>query len=309
MRTVRCGKFGNMLMLAAMAAVVGASPASACACGCGNFEIGNLFPNQQGAAVFAEYDFMDQSRNWSGGSQAPAGDNEDKDIRTDFVTLGGQYLFASGFGARLEVPFWNRHFATTESGSYEAVDNAALGDIRLTAVYSGFLEDRSTGVTVGVKFASGDFTDPRFDRDTAIGSGSTDLMLGAYRRGSFDTLGTWRYFLQARYQLSVATQGGYHPGSEWNGVAGVSYDAGLVGGVDIAPMLQLIGSIRRHDGGWAADPLNSGYSQILVSPGVDLGFGNWVAHADVELPVFRNVVGNQLVAPVLLKLSLAYLFE
>jgi len=298
-------------MFAVLAFAIGAwpSPAAACACGCGVFEIGNLFPTQAGGAVFTEYDFMDQNRNWSRASRAPAGGNDDKDIRTDFVTLGGQYLSASGLGAMLEVPFWNRRFATAGSGSLEAFNNTALGDIRLTGVYSGFFEDRGTGVTVGVKFASGDFSDPNFDRDTSIGSGSTDLMLGAYHRGAFDTFGLWRYFVQGRYQFPLATQAGYHPGVEWNGIAGVSYDAGIVAGADVAPMLQLIASTRRHDGGPEADPLNSGYSELLIAPGLDIGAGNWVVHGEAALPILRNVIGNQLVAPVLLKFSVAYLFE
>lgn len=291
-------------------AIIGAPlPVNACACGCGSFEIGNLFPTQAGGAAFAEYDFMDQSQNWSRASRAPADQNDDKDIRTDFVTFGEQYLSASGFGAMLEVPFWNRHFATAESGSLEAFNHASLGDIRLTGVYSGFFDDRSSGVTVGIKFASGDFSDPHFDRDTAIGSGSTDIMLGAYHRGAFDALGMWRYFVQGRYQFPLATQGGYRPGPEWNGIVGVSYDAGAFVGADIAPILQLIASMRRHDGGWAADPLNSGYSRLLVAPGLDLGIGNWVVHAEADLPIFQNVIGNQLVAPVLVKFSIARLLQ
>lgn len=252
---------------------------------------------------------MDQNRNWSRASHAPAADNDDKDIRTDFVTFGGQYLSASGFGAMLEVPFWSRHFATSDSDSLESFDHAALGDIRLTGVYSGFFDDRSTGVTVGLKFASGDFSDPNFDRDTAIGSGSTDLMLGGFHRGAFDAFGMWRYFVQARYQFPLATQGDYHPGSEWNGIIGISYDAGVIAGADIAPIIQLIGSTRRYDSGSVADPLNSGYSRLLLAPGADLGIGNWVVHGEADFPVFQNVVGNQLVAPVLLKFSVAYLFE
>lgn len=288
---------------------VAVRPAHACACGCGSFEIGNLFPDQAGGAAFVEYDFMDQNRNWSRASRAPATDNDDKEIRTDFVTFGGQYLSASGFGAMLEVPFWNRHFATAESGTLEAFNHSALGDIRLTGVHSGFFEDHSTGVTVGLKFASGDFSDPNFDRDTAIGSGSTDLMLGAYQRGTFDTFGLWRYFVQGRYQFPFATQGGYRPGAEWNGILGVSYDAGMFAGADIAPVLQLIASTRRRDSGEAADPLNSGFSRLLLAPSVDVGIGNWVIHGEADFPVLQNVIGNQLVAPVLFKFSVAYLFE
>jgi len=49
----------------------------ACACGCGIFDVGtaSMFPTQQGGMVWTEYDFMDQNKNWSGTSQAPADNN------------------------------------------------------------------------------------------------------------------------------------------------------------------------------------------------------------------------------------------
>lgn len=281
-----------------------AAPAFACACGCGVFDIGNVFTDQPGGSVYAEYDYMDQSRNWHGLARAPAADNGDKDIRTGFFTLGGQYLFASGFGVGVEVPFWSRHFVTADGGAPESFDHAALGDIRITGVYSGFFENRGTGVTLGVKLPSGDFTYPGFDRDTEIGTGSTDLMFGAYHRGTLDAFGLWRYFVQGRYEAAFATQGGYRPGNEFDGVAAVSYDAGMLGGIDIAPMLQFVGSVRHHDSGSAADPFNTGYTRLLLAPGIDFGFRNFVWHAEVGLPVYQNVIGDQLVAPVLFKTSI-----
>jgi len=280
----------------------------ACACGCGVFDIGNLFPNQPGGAVWVEYDYMDQNQNWHGGSQAPASDNQDKNIRTNFMTVGGQYLFDSGFAVMAELPYWQRHFATVSDGPFETFDHAALGDLRLEGAYSGFTEDRDTGVTFGIKLPTGDFTYPNFDRDTEIGSGSTDLMFGAYHIGAFDPLGVWRYFLNARYTTAVAEQGGYRPGDELDGIAGVSYDAGAVAGVEISPMVQTIGSFRRHDSESQSDPFNSGYSRVLIGPGVDLAFGNWVVHAEADLPVYQNMIGNQLTAPVLIKTNLSYNF-
>lgn len=305
-------KFGQSLRRATALSLLllgaSAAPAMACACGCGVFDIGNVFTDMPGGTVYVQYDYMDQSRNWRGVRRAPADGNDDKDIRTNFVTFGGQYLFDNGFGVMIEVPYWSRHIATADDGPVETFDHAAFGDIRLTGVYSGFFEDRDTGVTLGLKLPSGDFTYPGFDRDTAIGSGSTDLMFGAYRRGSLDAFGTWRYFAQARYQTAFATQGDYRPGDELDAVAGVSYDAGAAAGIEIKPMLQLLGSVRRHDSGGEADPLNSGYARLLLSPGIDLGFRNFVLHAEVALPVYQNVVGNQLVAPALFKSSLAFVF-
>ena len=47
-------------------------------------------------------------------------------------------------------------------------------------MYTGFFKDMSTGVIFGLKLPTGTYTAPGLDRDTQIGSGSTDLMLGGY---------------------------------------------------------------------------------------------------------------------------------
>ena len=300
-RILRWGSLGVCSLLLAGA------PAFACACGCGVFDIGNVFRSAPGGSMFAEYDFMNQTQNWHGLSRAPAADNDDKNIRTSFFTFGGQYLLGSGFGVMAELPVWSRHFETTDNGTPKIVDGTALGDIRVTAVYSGLSDDLGTGFTLGVKLPTGD-NGGGFDHDTAIGTGSTDLLIGAYRQGTLDTLGSWSYVLQARYQTAFTTRDGYRPGDELDAVAAVSYDAGLTGIVDWRPFLQLIGGLRRHDSGIAADPENSGYSRVLLAPGIETAFASYVLHAEVNIPVYQNVIGNQLVAPVLFKTSIAYDF-
>ncbi len=302
------GRISVAVMLGTFALFATTTSSLACACGCGVFDIGNVFTDQPGGNVYAEYDYMDQNKNWKGASQAPAADNDDKNIRTSFYTLGGQYLFESGFGIGVEVPVWARHFVTDDSGTPESFDHSALGDIRITGAYSGFFENRGTGVTLGIKLPTGDFSYPGFDRVSAIGSGSTDLAFGAYHRGTLDAFGTWRYFLQGRYETAVTEQGGYRPGGEFDAAAAISYDAGTWGGINIAPMLQFVSSARRHDSGIHADPENTGYTRLLLAPGLDFGFRNLVWHAEIALPVYQNVTGNQLVAPVLFKTSIAYLF-
>lgn len=286
------------------------SPAAlACACGCGVFDIANLFQTEPGGKVSLEYNYMDQSKNWHGLSQAPADANDDKNIRTSFYTAGFQYLFASGFGVMAEIPLWDRHFATDTGSAIETFDHAALGDIRLTGVYSGFSADHTTGVTLGIKLPTGDDSYAGFDRDTEIGSGSTDLALGAYHVGNLSSDGGWRYFVQGRYQFALSSTGGYRPGNEGNAVAGVSYHAGVVAdAIAIMPSLQLIASVRDHDRGAAANPMDSGYSRLLISPGVDLALQRWTLHAEVGLPLYQNVIGNQLVAQEFVKTSISYSF-
>ncbi len=76
----------------------------------------------------------------------------------------------------------------------------------------------------------------------------------------------------------------------------------------ISPVAQVIFSERTGDIGAAANPANSGYQRILLSPGVEFHLHPVKLYADVELPVYQNVTGNQLVAPVLFKVSLSYMF-
>ena len=47
-------------------------------------------------------------------------------------------------------------------------------------MYTGFSNDMSKGIIFGVQLPTGNYTAPGFDRDTQIGTGSTDLILGAF---------------------------------------------------------------------------------------------------------------------------------
>src|ERR1051325_7571626 len=111
-------------------------------------------------------------------SSAPAAANEDKNIRTDFYTAGLQYMFDRDWGISVAVPYTDRLFITEDGGTLDAFHHQALGDVRLMGMYTGFSDDMSTGLTFGLKLATGDYTFPGFDRDTAIGTGTTDVIVG-----------------------------------------------------------------------------------------------------------------------------------
>jgi len=87
-----------------------------CACGCGVFDVGtsSMFPGGPGGMAFLEYDYQDQNRNWSGTSQAPAANNDDKEIQTHFVTFGLQYMFNWNWGIQAQMPFDFRYFKTKD---------------------------------------------------------------------------------------------------------------------------------------------------------------------------------------------------
>jgi hypothetical protein len=269
-----------------------------------------MFPTGEGAMAFVEYDFMNQNKNWSGNSSAPADNNDDKRIRTSFYTAGFQFVFADGWGVTAELPFWDRFFKTTDddTGDIVGFKHAAIGDVRLQASYSGFSADRTTGVTFGVKLATGDFTYPGFDRDTSIGTGSTDLLLGAYHVGNLTADYSWTWFANAQLDAPVAVQDGYRPGAELDAVVGVSYAAWSQGDVTVSPVLEAVGSYRLHDSGINSDRPDSGYARLLIAPGVEFDVANFKIYGNVALPVYQHVTGNQLTAPVLVKLNVSYMF-
>ncbi|MDR3512128.1 MAG: hypothetical protein P4L73_10875 [Caulobacteraceae bacterium] len=309
MRTLRI----RAAIAAASLLVLAPSAALACACGCGVFDVGGvpLMANGQGGEAFVEYDYMNQTHNHAGTSGAPAADNADKQIRSNFVLAGVQYMINHDWGVMAELPVTNRLFRTADSGAVDRFRDTAIGDVRLMGVYTGLSPDMSTGLIFGVKLPTGDWKAAGFDRDTAIGSGSTDLILGGYHVGQLGRgAGPWGYFIQGQVDTPLAIQDNYRPGTEFDGAAGVSYDAGTVlgGRVKVAPVLQLIGSARAKDGGAEADPPNSGYERVLISPGVELDSGDWKLYGDVEFPVYQRVNGDQLVAPQLFKLVVSRRF-
>jgi hypothetical protein len=294
------------------------SQAWACACGCGVFDVGtsSMFPTGSGGTAFLGYDYQDQDHNWHGSSSAPAANNSDKELETHFFTAGLQYMFDRSWGFQVEVPLWDRKFTTDTSFGSPPPDIvttqwAALGDIRIRGIYTGFSEDLSTGVTYGFKLPSGDFTfNPSVvDRDSQIGSGSTDILLGAFHRGALTDDNMWSWFAQIQFDQPVFTQDQYRPGTEIDTAVGAHYNGWSVGDLKITPVAQIIASVRTRDSGAAAAiPLASGYQRLMLSPGFEFDLNQISFYADAEVPVYQHFTGNQLAAPVLLKVFVAYNF-
>jgi hypothetical protein len=289
------------------------SLALACACGCGIFDVGTsaMFAGHAGGMLFVEYDYLDQSHDWHDTSSAPAADNEDKAIRSTFITLGGQYQFNRSWGLTVEAPYWHRYFQTTDEASGQIVDftHGAVGDFRIKGTFSGFSADMSTGLSFGLKLANGETDYPGFDADTQIGSGSTDLLLGGYHLGRLTDDQRWSYFLQAQWDQPLAHRDNYRPGAEGVGVFGAYFEGWSThAGVKFSPVGQLRVVYRRQDGGVDGRPDNTGYARVLISPGAEIANGNFRIYADVALPLYTNARGNQLVANEMWKLNASYHF-
>jgi hypothetical protein len=293
-------------------------PLYACACGCGIFDVGtaSMLPPGQGGMVWLEYAFQDQNINWSGSSRAPAVDNNDKEIRTSFITAGLQYMFSRQWGIQVEVPTAYRYFQTTggATGS-DIVTNtwAALGDVRVEGIYTGFFPDLSAGIDFGFKLPTGDYTHNDafgdIDRDSEIGTGSLDALLGGFYRLNLTADNRWTAFTQALLDIPFLGRDQYLPGAELDGAVGVYYTGLHLGSVGIVPIGQLLYSYRLEDSGnEASSPVASGYTRLLLSPGLELNIHPFMIYLDAEFPVYEHVNGDQLVAPVLLKCLISYQF-
>jgi hypothetical protein len=266
-----------------------------------------MLPTGDPADLFVKYAYLDQNRNWSGASRAPAADNEDKRIKTDFITLGAQYHIDEDFAAMAEVPVWNRLFKTDTGRGIQSFHHAALGDIRLDISYTGLADaTQSTGFTVGIKLPTGDHSYPYFDRDVSIGTGSTDLLLGAYHSGPISPDGLFMWYVQAMWQKPIIAAAAYKPGQEVDAALGLMYGGFAAGDVQITPMVQAVSAIRGRDHGAEADPLNTGYARVLLSPGVEFTWNQWSVYANVAFPVYQFVNGNQLIAPQQFTMVLSY---
>jgi len=307
------------LWVALLAVALAPGAARGCACGCGVFDVAtsSMFPQGTGGMAFVDYDFMDQKHNWSGTAEAPSANNSDKEIRTHFFTAGIQYMFNRSWGMQAEAPYDNRVFKTVSAAPGNPIASehwSQLGDIRLEGIYTGFSPDMSTGLTFGFKLPTGSFSHNDaygdVDRDSEIGTGSTDVLLGGFHRGAVTKDNRVSWFAQALLDLPTLTQAHYRPGLEIDAAAGVYYSGFSLGKMRITPVGQVIASERTSDSGAnaTAGGTVSGYQRIMLSPGIEFHLHPVSLYADVELPVFQDFRGNQLAAAALFKVILSYHF-
>lgn len=297
-----------------LAAMMAEESVRACACGCGVFDVGtsSMLPSGQGGMAWVQYAFQDQNRNWSGTSQAPAAGNDDKDIATSFVTVGVQYMISRSWGVQVEFPYDARYFKTTDdSGNIVSRAWSGLGDLRVEGIYTGFSEDLSSGVVFGLKLPTGRFNYDAdvVDRDSQLGSGSTDALIGGFHRGHLSAEHQLDWFGQLLLDVPMFIQDGYRPGLELDTALGLNYNGLWIGRVGIVPIAQVIFSERTSDSGPnSASPVASGYQRLMLAPGVEIHAHPFRFYADIELPVYQNFTGNQLAASILVKAGFSVMF-
>ena len=216
------------------------------------------------------------------------------------LALNLDYSSNAVWGASLQVPFFDRRHTTVAAGdtAVSASHTRSVGDVRVIARYQGFSPDRTTGVQFGLKLATGafdaDFTDgpeagTPLDRGLQPGTGTTDLLLGAYHFGALGRY--WNYFAQALVQQPLNSRRDFKPGTGLNANFGVRYTASR----SVVPQIQLNLRAEERESGAEADVENSGATLVYLGPGITARVAPGLsAYAFVQVPVYENVNGYQL---------------
>ncbi|SNX28244.1 hypothetical protein SAMN06295945_0568 [Polynucleobacter meluiroseus] len=204
---------------------------------------------------------------------------------------------------------------TPGTGAYSS-KTAGIGDIKMIGRYFGLAEQKDWGFQYGIKLPTGSRNQTgslsngsgqvAVDPALQAGSGSTDLIAGIYKFGFFNDSDNWAYFAQAQYQAAVMVQsipgslvsagysagGTYRPGNAANLNLGVNYQAFE----KWVPTLQLNVINKTADSGTAADTWATGGTLAYLTPGLLYRLTDKTqVYANVQLPVYQNVNGIQLV--------------
>ena len=171
--------------------------------------------------------------------------------------------------------------------------------MRVLARYTGFSDAQDWGLQFGLKLPSGDSHGVDFDagpqqgqaldRGLQPGTGSTDLLVGAFKFGAVNEATDW--FAQALLQIPVIADRAFRPGIGANLTAGVRYR----GFESVVPQLQFNSRVERRETGSEADTPNSGAALVYFSPGATFAVtASTSVYVFGQVPVYQRVTGLQL---------------
>jgi hypothetical protein len=181
----------------------------------------------------------------------------------------------------------------TEPGDVRVVARRRLASTEDSAATSV----ATSGLNFGLKLPTGKTDVRNADGDPAErtlqpGSGTTDAVLGAYYSQALPTRNL-SWFVQALAQLPLNYHEDYQPGNRVSIDTGLRYDAGDRLGL----MVQLNALFKARDKGGEAEPEDTGGKFLFVSPGLSYALTRqFQAYGFVQLPIYQNVNGVQLVA-------------
>ena len=289
-----------------------ASPALACAsCGCTLTAdwLSQGLAAQPGTTFSLRYDYVPQTELQSGTHRVdlsqitfPTDREIERHTFNHSVTATLDHQFANDWGLDVQLPFVARPHSTIAEDTTEPShsDTTGIGDLRVVGRWQGLSTPGNvTGLEAGLVLPTGQFhqtfdagpeAGEEVDRGLQPGTGTTQLVLGAYHLGAVATeLG---YFAQVTGQTPLTSRDGYKPGSFVQASVALNYTHWR----NVTPQLQLSYRATGRDSGPNSDRPNSGGEQVNLSPGLSANISSkLVGFGFVELPLYNRVNGYQLV--------------
>jgi len=266
---------------------------------------------EPGLRLDLRYEYINQDQPRAGKDkvavgQIPGDHDEVKTINRNLIaTL--DYTFNDQWGVTATIPVSDRsHFhLDNDTGAPlpEQWNFSRVGDIRVLGRYQLRSENQQTyslsfyGLNFGLKLPTGsrdviNADGDRAERTLQPGTGTTDLLLGAYySRFLPNSNASW--FVQGLWQSPLNSREDYRPGRRASLDLGYRYEATDRAGL----MLQLNALHRSKDSGAQAEPDETGGSFLFVSPGISYAVTRSMqVYGFVQKPIYQHVNGVQLTA-------------
>ncbi|MEO7756825.1 MAG: hypothetical protein ABIS07_09615 [Dokdonella sp.] len=266
-------------------------------------------------------DYFNQSQLRSGTDSVGRGSIElpsEQEVQQTTVnrntTFGIEYNPNANWGISATLPYFDRFHTTIGEGDNDISTSHShgIGDLRVIARYAGLSADRTTGIQFGLKlptgrtddtFSSGPLEGEIVDRGLQPGTGSTDLLVGAYHFGMLAQ--NWDYFAQGLLQQPISSKDDFKPGTGVNFSLGTRYVANTF----FVPQLQVNVRAEKRESGANADIPNSGATLAYLSPGFTLNFNRrFAGFLFVQAPIYQRVNGLQLEPRYSVSAGLHYIF-
>lgn len=258
---------------------------------------------------------------------AAGGGEIEKRTINRYTNLSLAYRLNADWGFNLLLPYVLRSHTTygdqdqpyapaqTAPDQVSGTRVSGLGDVKLLASYQGFLPVHNLGVQFGLKlptghyggetedgkvvgqptyFRSGPARGEALDTSLQAGTGSTDLIVGAYYyqpvSQNFDA------FVNGQFQAAVSQRlhsagADFRPGNLASVSLGLRYEAHA----NWVPQLQLNLLHKSADQGALADTPDTAGTIAYLSPGISATLARGLqAYAFVQVPVYSRLDGYQL---------------
>jgi len=273
--------------------------------------------NMQGAAVEPGWrldlraEYIDQDQPRSGNDDIAVGQvrrhHDEVETRNRNAQAVIDYAVNERLGFSATIPVTDRdhlHIHNHHGAKIpESWDFTRLGDIRVQGRYQWSMAGREDagmgnfGLNLGLKLPTGqthvDNADgDRAERSLQPGTGTTDLLLGAYYNQLLSSMDS-SWFVQGVWQQPLNRHEHYEPGHRLSADLGYRYEASSKVGL----LAQINTLYVARDRGAEAEPKDTGGKFVYFSPGATFAVTpNAQLYGFVQLPMYQYVNGVQLTA-------------